>query len=160
MENKLAIAIVALMVVALAAPAVMADDVGYSATVGTGQSTSVTASDGAFGNVNAGSDFADNVKADSITCQNVGNADASVNASFLSNVSGTTYGLVNASNVIGGSNFKLGNSTFNALTDSGAEVTLSDGVPAASTVTYDAKLKVPAGQAAGAYTGTVQLIFS
>lgn len=159
MENKLVIAIAALMVVALAAPVVMADDVNYSATVGSGQSTSVTASDGAFSNVNAGSDFADNVKANSITCQNVGNADASVAAQFTSN-DGTTYGLVSGTYVIGGSNFQLGDSTFDTLNDVGTDVTLTDGVPAASTVIYDAKLQVPSGQAAGAYAGTVQLTFS
>jgi hypothetical protein len=162
MENKLVIAIATLMVVALAAPVVMAADVSYSATVGSGQSTSVTASDGAFGNVNAGSDFADNVKENSITCQNVGNAAASVAAKFTSSVTASTapYGLVSGTDVIGGSNFQLGNSTFNTLNDAGTDVTLTDGVPAASTVTYDAKLQVPSGQTAGVYGGTVQLTFS
>jgi hypothetical protein len=162
MENKLVIAIATLMVVALAAPVVMAADVSYSATVGSGQSTSVTASDGAFGNVNAGSDFADNVKENSITCQNVGNAAASVTAKFTSSVTASTapYGLVSGTDVIGGSNFQLGNSTFNTLNDAGTDVTLTDGVPAASTVTYDAKLQVPSGQTAGVYGGTVQLTFS
>jgi hypothetical protein len=162
MENKLVIAIATLMVVALAAPVVMAAEVSYSATVGSGQSTSVTASDGAFDNVNAGSDFADNVKENSITCQNVGNAAASVAAKFTSSVTASTapYGLVSGTDVIGGSNFQLGDSTFNTLNDAGTDVTLTDGVPAASTVTYDAKLQVPSGQTAGVYGGTVQLTFS
>jgi len=163
MENKMAIAIVALMVVALAAPAAMAlNDVTYSATVGSGQSTSVTASDGAFGNVNAGSDFDDNVKTNSITCQNVGNAAASVAAKFTSSVTADTapYGLVSGSELISASNFQLGDTNFNTLNNDGSDVTLTDGVPAASIVTYDAKLQVPSGQAAGSYSGTVQLTFS
>jgi len=160
MENKLVITMVALMVAALAVPAAMAlNDVDYSATVGTGQSTSVTASDGAFGNVNAGSDFEDNVKTDSITCQNVGNVDATVAAKFTTDSSGT-HGLVSGTDVIGGINFKLGDSNFDLLNNGGTDVTLTDGVLKGTTVTYDAKLKVPAGQAAGAYSGTVQLTFS
>ena len=159
MENKLAITIVALMVVALAAPAVMATNTAeYSATVTTGQNTAITNVSGAFGGVAPASDFNDNRINNSITCENVGNVDASVNATFTTSYNGTN-GLTTSSDVIGGSNFELGDTNFNALTDSGAEVTLTDGVAANSIVTYDAKLKVPAGQAAGAYNGTVNLIF-
>jgi len=163
MNNKLAIAIVALMVAVLAAPAVMGDDVDYIATVTSGQSTSITGTpNGAFNAVDSPSNFTDNVISDSITCENVGNADASVNAKFITNVSGS-YGLTTtADDLIDGSNFELGNSSsgFTALTDNGDEVPLGYGVPAMSSVNYDARLKVDSGQAAGEYTGTVQLIFS
>ena len=159
MEKKIAIALAALMVAALAAPAVMADNVPYSATVTGGQSTTVTTSNGAFGSVETGSGFETNVITASINCTNVGTDAASVAAKFLTN-NGTIYGLVNDTNVIGGSNFMLGNATFNALNDEGTDVMLTDGVPAGANVAYHAKLQVPAGQALGSYTGTVQLTFS
>ena len=168
MENKLAIVIVALMVAALAAPAAMAvialNDVDYSATVTSGQSTSVTLSDGTFGSVVTGSDFADNIIEDSITCQNLGTDAATVDAAFTTNngSGGTVYGLkhLTTTDMIGGSNFQLGVSTFDTLNDDGSDVTLADGVAASSTVGYDAKLKVLAGQPAGSYSGNVQLTFS
>lgn len=156
MNNKLVIAIAALMMAALATPAVIADPVDYSATVISGQSTSVTASNGAFGDVASPSVFADNEITDSITCQNVGNADATVSAAFTTN-DGTTYGLTSATDVIGGSNFQLGVDTLN---DAGTGVTLTGGVPATSTVTYNARLQVPSGQTGGLYGGTVELTFS
>lgn len=159
MEKKIAIALAVLMIAALAAPVVMADNVPYSATVTGGQSTSVTTSNGAFGSVKTGSDFDTNVITASINCTNLGTDAASVAAKFISNVD-ITYGLVNNTNVIGGSNFKLGNATFNALNDEGTDVMLTDGVPAGANVAYHAKLQVPAGQALGSYTGTVQLTFS
>ena len=159
MEKKIAIALAALMVAALAAPVVMASDVPYSATVTGGQSTSVTTSNGAFGSVKTGSDFDTNVITASINCTNLGTDAASVAAKFITNVE-TTYGLVNDTNVIGGSNFQLGNAIFNALNDEGTDVMLTDGVPAGANVAYHAKLQVPAGQALGSYTGTVQLTFS
>jgi len=161
MEYKLVIAIAALMVAALAAPAVIADPVAYSATVISGQSTSVTAINGTFGDVASPSVFADNEITDSITCVNTGNADATVSAAFTSSVVADTppYGLVAGTAVIGGSNFQLGNTTFVQLTDGGSVVTL-DGVPATLTVTYDAQLQVPSGQTGGSYAGTVELTFS
>lgn len=162
MNKKIAIALTALMVAALAAPVVMADVVPYSASVTGGQSTSVTTSNGAFGSVKTGSGFDTNVITASINCTNVGTDAASVAAKFITSVVTDTapYGLVNSTNVIGGSNFMLGNATFNALNDGGTDVTLTDGVPAEATVAYHAKLQVPAGQALGSYTGTVQLTFS
>jgi len=159
MEKKIAIALAVLMIAALAAPVVMAGDVPYSATVTGGQSTTVTSSNGAFGSVKTGSGFETNVITASINCTNAGTDAASVAAKFLTN-SGTIYGLVNDTNVIGGSNFMLGNATFNALNDEGTDVMLTDGVPADANVAYHAKLQVPAGQALGSYTGTVQLTFS
>ena len=159
MEKKIAIALAVLMIAALAAPVVMADNVPYSATVTGGQSTTVISSNGAFGSVKTGSGFETNVITASINCTNVGTDAASVAAKFLTN-NGTIYGLVNDTNVIGGSNFMLGNATFNALNDEGTDVMLTDGVPADANVAYHAKLQVPAGQALGSYTGTVQLTFS
>ena len=159
MEKKIAIALAVLMIAALAAPVVMADNVPYSATVTGGQSTTVTTSNGAFGSVETGSGFETNVITASINCTNAGTDAASVAAKFLTN-NGTIYGLVNDTNVIGGSNFMLGNATFNALNDEGTDVMLTDGVPAGANVAYHAKLQVPAGQALCSYTGTVQLTFS
>lgn len=158
MENKLAITIVALMVAALAAPAVMAGPVDYSATVITGQNTAVENPSGAFNNVLAGSGFSVNQIANSFTLNNSGTGDAIVNAKFL-NSSDSIYGLTSASDVIGGSNFTLGNTTDIALSNSDSDTQL-DGVPAGTTLIYKAQLKVPAGQALGSYTGTVQLTFS
>jgi len=162
MNNKLVIAIAVLMVAALVAPGVMAADVPYTATVTSGQSTTVTFN-GTFGSVVTGSGFDANIIVDSITCNNVGTDAATVDAAFTSN-DGTTYGLTTGDpvvDVIGGSNFQLGKpTTFDALNDEGNDVTLTNGVPAASTVYYDARLQVPAGQTAGDYSGTVQLTFS
>jgi hypothetical protein len=163
MENKMAIAIVALMVAALAAPAVMAaENVEYSATVGTGQNTAVTIIDAGFGTVAAGS--TGNEIEDSLTLTNTGNADASVSATFTTFV-GTTYGLKDTTDtyVIGGSKFKIGVDTKEAALDDTVDTTAlgsDNNVPANSAVDYDAILDVPAGQYATAYAGTVQLTFS
>jgi hypothetical protein len=162
MENKLVIAIAALMMVALAAPVVMGADVSYTATVGSGQNTAVAINTAGFGSVTAGS--TGNEIEDSLTLTNTGNAAASVSATFTTLV-GTTYGLKDDTNthVIGGSNFKIGVDTKEAALDDIVTPTAlgsDNNVPANGAVNYDAILDVPAGQYATAYAGTVQLIFS
>ena len=164
MENKLAITIVALMVAALAAPAVMADNVNYEANVISGQNTAVTINPGGnnFGDVTPGS--VDNENVDSLTLTNSGNADANVHAKFTTANATSVYGLVSAPNAIPGNKFKIGINE--------AELALNDGdvadpgialigseVPANDAVNYDVILDVPAGQVSGLYTGTVQLTF-
>lgn len=166
MENKLAIAIVALMVAALAAPAVMADEVGYSATVGVGQNTAVTnIADALFEDVAAGS--IGNKITNSLGLTNTGNVAANVNAKFTTTTATPgTYGLVSEPNVIGGSNFKIGMEGveigLNDAEDTTSGIALTDSeIPATSVeVFYNAILDVPAGQIDGTYTGTVQLTFS
>ena len=161
MENKLAIAIVALMVAALAAPAVMAD-VTYTASVVT-SSVTVTPANTAFGDLLAG-----NSKeiTGSLTLDNSGAAAADVDAKFTTNDGEATpiYGLTTASNdVIGGSNFQIGtNGNEITLNDAGTNIqlTASNRVPASGSASYDAILNVPSGQAAGVYSGNVQLTFT
>jgi hypothetical protein len=163
MENKIVIAIATLMVVALAAPVVMAvGEVEYSATVGSGQNTAVTIIDAGFGTVTAGS--TGNEIGGSLTLTKTGNVAASVSAAFTTVVD-SIYGLTDSTNVyvIGGSNFKIGVDTKEAALDDTVTPTalgLDNNVPANGAVNYDAILDVPAGQYATAYAGTVQLTFS
>ena len=158
MENKIAIAMAALMVVALAAPAVMAHDANYSATVTGTANVAVTLNDGTFGGVAAGTETE---ITDSLELNNTGNAAADVSAKFITNVSGN-HGLVNASNVIGADNFKIGtDGNETALNPDGSDKPLGidNRVPALQIRNYDAKLNVPVGQALGSYSGTVRLTF-
>jgi len=158
MENKLAITIVALMVVALAAPAVMADDTAtYSATVSGAANVVVTpGSDGtAFGDLLAGET---ETLTDSLILTNNGNAPAKVEAKFTT-VDGD-YGLtgLTSGNVIPGTKFKLGGIALKA-TDDQTEITASL-AGSGGTVTYSAELDVPVGQAADVYDGNVLLTFT
>lgn len=158
MENKLVIAIAALMVVALAAPVVMAADVDYTASVVTSD-VIVTPVNTAFGDLLAGTS---KEITGSLTLANNGGAAADVDAKFTSNAS-TTYGLVSGTNVMGGSNFQVGtNGNETALLDTFTDVSLgvNNQVPASGSASYDAILDVPAGQAVGSYAGTVQLTFT
>lgn len=156
-EIKVIIATTAIVVVAmLVAPIVMADDVSYSATVRSGQATSVTASDGAFGEI-----LQNTAKtiANSVNLSNSGDWDANVDAKFTTNVS-SIYGLVNDTNVIGGGNFSLGpTGSLAFLNNGGTDVQVAT-VTADGTENLDAKLTVPSGQTAGIYSGTVVLTFS
>jgi hypothetical protein len=158
MENKMAIAIVALMVAALAAPAVMAD-VNYSATVTGAANVVVTLTDGTFGDVSAGTE---KEITNSLKLNNTGNAAADVSAKFITNVT-SNHGLVNASNVIGADKFKIGtdgNETALNLNGNDKALGLDNRVPAVQIRYYDAKLDVPVGQALGSYSGTVRLTFT
>ena len=161
MENKLVIAIAALMVVALAAPVVMAaSNVDYTANVVT-SSVTVSPTGTAFGDLLAGGT---KEISPSLTLSNSGGAAADVDAKFTSTTATpSTYGLVSGTDVIGGSNFKIGKNTFEtALLDTLTDTSLGDDnrVPASGSVDYDAILDVPASQAAGSYSGTVQLTFT
>lgn len=158
MENKLVIAIAALMVIALAAPVVMAADVDYTANVVT-SSITVTTNNAAFGNLLAGTT---NEITNSLTLTNGGGAAADVDAKFIGNVSGL-HGLISGTNVIGAGNFSLGtNGNETALINDGTNIALgvNNQVPASGSVDYDAILAVPAGQAVASYTGNVQLTFT
>ena len=159
MENKLVIAIAALMVVALAAPVVMAAEVSYTASVVTSSVTVTTPGGTAFGNLLAGTT---NEITNSLTLTNGGGAAADVDAKFIGNVSGL-HGLISGTNVIGAGNFSLGtNENETALINDGTNIALgvNNRVPASGSVDYDAILAVPAGQAVASYTGTVQLTFT
>jgi hypothetical protein len=158
MENKLVIAIAALMVVALAAPVVMAADVSYTASVVTSDVT-VTTNSAAFGDLLAGTS---KEITGSLTLANTGGAAADVDAKLIDNVSGL-HGLISGTNVIGAGNFSLGtNENETALINDGTNIALgvNNRVPASGSVDYDAILTVPAGQAVASYTGTVQLTFT
>ena len=159
MKNKITIAIVALMVAALVAPGVMAD-VTYTATVVT-SSVTIAQTGTAFGDLLAGGT---KEISPSLTLSNSGGAAADVDAKFTSTTATpSTYGLVSGTNVIGGSNFKIGKNTFEtALLDTLTDTSLGDDnrVPASGSVDYDAILDVPGDQAAGSYSGTVQLTFT
>ena len=159
MENKIVIAMAALMVAALAAPAVMAYDADYSATVTGTANVGVTLTNGTFGDVSAGTGTE---ITNSLKLNNTGNAVADVSAKFTTNVSGN-YGLVNASNVIGANNFKIGTDGNETALDPGGTdkpLGIDNQVPALQIRNYDAKLNVPVGQALGSYSGTVRLTFT
>ena len=158
MENKITIAIVALMVAALVAPGVMAaESVGYSANVVTSD-VSVALNNGNFGNLLAGGNI---VLSESLTLTNSGGAPADVSAKFTTDASGT-YGLIGLtiSNVIPAASVKIDGQTMSNLGD---PVPLSQ-VPAHDgtndgTVNYDAELTVPSSQAVDEYSGDVLLTF-
>ena len=162
MKNKItiAIAIVALMVAALAAPVVMADDnVSYTASVGSEANVIVSSSDGAFGSISAGATY---TKSPSINLTNSGNAVGTVTAEFTTSYGTTpTYGMVLDTNTgipadkltIDGE-IMQNNADPVTLTSVPANDGTNDG-----TVSYDAVLTVPAGQTPGTYTGNVLLTF-
>ena len=143
MENKLAITIVALMVLALAAPAVMAAD--YTVTVLTGQNTAITAIDGDFGSVYSGSVTP---QEDSVTLKNSGDQAASVTASGANFVDGTN-------------SFAITNLKINTVpvTIAGAVVIASVAADNADHA-YDQELTIPPAQTSGIYTTIVTLAFA
>ncbi len=161
MDKKIGIAMAALMVAALVAPAVMAqENVGYSASVSGTATVAVTITDNTFGDVPAGTTAS---ITPSLNLNNTGNAAADVNARFTTNVSGL-YGLVNASNVIGGTNFSIGRNgtTLVPLNDDNTNPPLGplNRVPASTAIDYNAALFVPVGTLLGSYSGNVQLTFT
>ena len=159
MKNKITIAIVALMVAALVAPGVMAADVSYSASVVTSD-VIVTPLNTAFGDLLAGTS---KEITNSLTLANSGGADADVDAKFTTPTGGPTYGLDSGTNVIGGSNFKIGTDGNEVtLKDAGTDIALGSNnqVPADGSASYDAILDVPSGQTPGVYSGIVQLTFT
>lgn len=115
----------------------------------------VTVNNASFGTMLAGNRQELNV---SLTLNNTGTVDANITAVFKTNVTGT-YGLNGTGeNIIPGNYFELGpDENEIALTNTTAKTVIST-LPAGETVTYDAILKVPAGQAADDYSGIVELI--
>lgn len=163
MNKKIGIAMAALMMAALVAPVVMAAD--YTATVLAGQNTAVAVGEGgvAFGSILQGNS---NTLTTSLVLTNSGGVAAAVSAAFTTLVS-PTYGLVDTATtptlVIPASNFELGTTgNLVGLLDAGTSQALgtSNNVLAATSVNYDARLTVPSTQAAGAYSGTVELAFA
>jgi hypothetical protein len=162
--KKILVALAVMMVAAaIAAPAAMgAENLGYSATVGAGQNTVLTMVSGyGFGTVVSPS--TNNQIDNTFKLNNNGNKAAQVKAKFTTSVD-TTYGLVNSTNVIGGSNFSLqadAGGSKDALNNDGNPKTLTYQVPAdGNDYTYDAWLDVPAMMPDGSYNGNVQLTFS
>ena len=133
----------------------------FTVTVTGMQNTALTSVDTSFDNGTPGSDFTDNTITLSFYLINSGSIDADVSAKFITN-QGAVFGLVDdGSSIIPGSNFKLGNSTLDALLDNGNSVDLTDDVPGEDTqINYEVQLRVPAGQSALAYSGTIELTFS
>ena len=173
--KKIAIALAVIMVVtAMAAPAVMGSDTAtYTATVGDLQNTYISAfPDITFGGVTAGTPFAQNELAPSLTLTNDGNHDAKVSAKFTSKAAAAganDYGLVGDTDVVAttvlidGTNFKLGKNTHEtALKNDGTdqELGVNNNVPAGGSVDYDAQLNVPSGQKGDTYRGDVLLTFA
>ena len=91
---------------------------------------------------------------------NIGSLDASITAKFTTSYGGI-YGFINDTTVINGTNFKIGNTTLDVMSDDGNPVTLTDGVPKENTqINYGAQIKIPAAQDALEYEGVIELTFS
>ena len=132
----------------------------FTVTINGAQNTALTSVDTSFENGNPGTDFTDNTITLSFYLVNSGSIDADISAKFTTDYE-STYGLVSGTSTIGGSNFKLGNATLDALLDNGNSVDLTDNVPGEDTQrNYEVQLRVPAGQNALSYSGTVELTFS
>ena len=118
---------------------------------------SVSVNTTCFGSVLAGNSTEIHV---SLTLNNTGDASAEIEAVFKTNVS-DVYGLNGTGEsiipIIPGNNFELGpDGNETALTNTTTKTLIST-LPAGETVTYDAILIVPAGQAADDYNGIVEL---
>ena len=132
----------------------------FTVTINGMQNTALTSIDTSFENGFPGTDYADNVITLSFYLINSGSIDADISAKFTTDYE-STYGLVSGTSTIGGSNFKLGNATLDTLLDNGNSVDLTDDVPGEVTQrNYEVQLRVPSGQSALAYSGTVELTFS
>ena len=166
MENKLAITMVALMVVALAAPGVMgANENTYTANVVASAVTVAPTGGLNFGDLLVG---ATKEIPGSLTLTNTGGAAADVSAKFTTSVVADTapYGLVSGSSVIDGTNFWIGTGTGVQLasTYDDTELESVNQVPANDgtndgVVVYNAILNVP-DTAEGSYSGNVLLTFT
>ena len=132
----------------------------FTVTINGMQNTALTSVDTSFENGSPGTDYTDNVITFSFYLVNSGSIDADISAKFTSNYE-TTYGLVSGTSTIPGSNFKLGNATLDVLLDTDTSVDLTDDVPGENTQrNYEVQLRVPAGQNALSYSGTIELTFS
>jgi len=152
--------VVAIFVIAMATVAMpsFAANVGYNATVAGGQNTFVVATNGSFGTILVGQSKIIN---NSVTLNNSGDVNATVDARFNDNLFGV-YGLVSGSNLLNASNFDLGTASignWTALNNTGTDVRVAI-APGYGTITIlDAMLYVPPSQPGGSYTGTVVLTF-
>ena len=136
------------------------DYVDFSVTVNAIQNTQLTNVDSTFESALAGSDFTDNVISVAFSLENTGSLNAIISAKFTTDYGGT-YGLINDTTAIGGSNFKIGNESFDTMLDNGNLVQLTDGVPGSGgQKNYGVQLKIPAAQDALLYTGIIELTFS
>ena len=170
-KGKIAIALAVMMVAAaMVVPAVMGDDVAYSATVLAGQDTVICPEpvpDGVFGDVLVGQSCSINP---SFALKNIGGWNAIVEAAFNTNGTGTAlgiYGLVgtDTTNVIPGTAVALeavgltGVKTY--LTIDGSDTVIPPNLPDdGSCYNYNAHLDVPGNAVADTYTGNVVLSFS
>jgi hypothetical protein len=171
-KGKIAIALAVMMVAAaMVVPAVMGDEnVEYSATVLAVQDTVICTEptpSGAFGDVLVGQSCSINP---SFALKNTGGWDATVEAAFNTNGTGTAigiYGLVGAetTNVLSGTKFALeavgltGAKTY--LTDDGNDTVIPQDLPCDGICyNYKAHLDVPDNAVADIYAGTVVLSFS
>jgi hypothetical protein len=158
MEKTIVVAIFVTAIMATVAIPSFAADVGYNATVASGQSTSVVATNGIFGTILVGQSKIIN---NSVTLNNTGDVNATVDARF-NDSRGGVYGLVSGANVLNASNFDLrGPPTgiWTALNNSGADVRVATAQAFGTITVLDARLYVPPSQPGGSYSGTVVLTF-
>ncbi|NQE44593.1 hypothetical protein C5S31_01050 [ANME-1 cluster archaeon GoMg2] len=170
-KGKIVVALAVMMVAAaMVVPAVMGDDVEYSATVLAVQDTVICtnpALNGTFGDVLVGQSRSINP---SFALKNTGGWDAIIEAAFNTNGTGAAidiYGLVgtDATNVIPGTAVALkavgliGAKTY--LTTDGSDTVIPPNLPDDGVCyNYDAHLDVPGSAVADTYTGNVVLSFS
>ncbi len=143
--KKIAVVLAVMMVAAaMAAPAAMG--VSYSATVTSNQNTALTASDGDFGDVTAGTSYSKDM---TIQLKNSGNAKANVTASG-GNFTATA-----------GSNYFADQLKINSVTvtEAGA-VVVTLLAPSDTATNYTGNLSIPSLQPADSYTATVELTFA
>ena len=139
------------------------NSIGYSATVATGQNTYVQSSNGTFGTILVGQSKIIN---NSVTLNNTGDVNATVDARFNDSRNGT-YGLVSGGFVLNASNFALARTNenlavenMNVLSDSGSDVRITIAQAFGAITRLAARLSVPQAQPAGDYRGTIILTFS
>ncbi len=157
MKKLIVIGLFIVAINSIAAPSFGAD-VGYNATVLSGQSTSVQSVNGIFGAIIVSQT---GIIPNSVVLNNTGDMNATVSARIPNNIS-DYHGLINNTNVLGASNFSLaknGTSSWTALLDSGTDVTVVTAQYGTLTA-LDARLYVPPSQPAGVYSGTVVLTFA
>ncbi len=161
MKKALVGAIIVMVMTALVLPS-FAANVGYNATVLSGQNTFVVSSNGNFGTIVVGSYKIIN---NSVVLNNTGDVNATVDARFNDSAGGV-YGLVSGGFVLNASNFQLAKTIENitvenltALSDSGTDVRITIAQAFGAITRLAARLSVPSGQPGGAYNGTVVLTF-
>lgn len=131
----------------------------YTVIITSSQNTILQAINTSFGDLLSGST---NYLTPAFNLTNIGNVNTTVETVFTSSYSGT-YGFVNESNVMGGSNFSLqmNGGTYDTLSNTDSLTTLTDNVLGDNTpYDWNAKLLVPAGQTSLIYNGIIELTFS